>query len=49
MENEKLMTEEGGEIERQMIQLLRTMKYGQIVVTVKENKAIHFTNVIAFP
>lgn len=41
MGQEKKVTIEVNDAERQVIQLIRDVGFGQIIVTVKENKAVH--------
>lgn len=41
MGQEKSVTIEVTDAERQVIQLIREVGFGQIIVTVKENKAVH--------
>jgi len=41
MGQEKKVTIEINDAERQVIQLIRDVGFGQIIVTVKENKAVH--------
>lgn len=41
MEQEKLTYLEVNAAEEQIIQLLRSLEYGQITITVKQNKPVH--------